>query len=85
MGADEVEIEMLEQIVRSVTSTGTNDGGNGGIGESSMQVGEALVDRAREIRGMLTVGVLGGDGIVAKLAQLRDAARNARRLRAGCG
>ena len=51
--ADQVEIEAIEKVVGSVTATGTNDGGDGGIGEGGVQIGEAVFDGAGKVGRML--------------------------------
>ena len=77
VGADQVEVETVEEVVGSVTATGTNDGGDVRIRKSAMQIAEPLLKRTGKIRGVLAGCVLFSDHLVAKLAEGRDAMRNA--------
>ena len=77
VGADEVEVEAVEQVVRSVAAARGEDGANFGIGKGGVQVGEALGGGSGKIRRLLAERVLAGDGVVSAGAQRGEPLLNA--------
>ena len=73
MAADEIEVEAGEKLGGAPAAAGAKDGGDGGIGEGGVEVGEALLDRAGVVDGTGGEGVRKEDGFVAEGAEMTHA------------
>src|SRR6185437_15111845 len=77
IGADEIEVEAVKQIVGAVTAARGEDGANFGIGKGGVEIGEAIGGGCGEVRRVLAEGVRAGNGVVAAGAQGGDSLLNA--------
>src|SRR6185312_11493883 len=76
IGADEIEVEAVKQIVGAVTAARGEDGANFGIGKGGVEIGEAIGGGCGKIRRGLAGGVVAGGRVVAAGAQGGDFLRD---------